>query len=163
MKVKKNLTSGFPPADLAFMVRQTRLMLSSFRRWTGKTLWPEDRPDEVLAREVFYAPFVLVSAGNEEDPILNYGNQKALEVWEMDWETLVRTPGRHTAETPEREARQQFLETVRKQGYIDRYCGIRISSTGKRFEIRDAVVWNLVDERGVYAGQAATFDRIYPV
>ena len=157
------MSAIFPPASLGFMIRHTRLMLSNYRRWTGKTLWPEDRPDEILAPEVFNAPSVLVSAGNQEDPILNYGNQKALEVWEMDWETLICTPGRHTAEALEREARAHFLETVRKQGYIDDYHGIRISRTEKRFEIRGAVVWNLVDEYGVYAGQAATFSKIYPV
>ena len=151
---------SLPPCDLDFLVKQTRLMLSSYRHWTGKNLWLEDKPDEELVKEVFFAPFVLASAGIEEDPVLNYGNQKALDLWEMDWGKFTRTPGRQTAEAMEREARAQFLETVRKKGYIDNYCGIRISSTGRRFEIRNATVWNLTDESGRYFGQAVTFQTV---
>lgn len=147
----------------AFLVRQTRLMLSSYRKLTGKVLWPEDRPDEVLIREVFDAPFVLCSAGTEPDPVLNYGNAQALKLWEMDWETLTRTPGRHTAEAPERGAREEFLRTVKEKGYIDNYSGIRISSTGRRFEIKNAIVWNLLDSQGRYAGQAASFSSWTPL
>jgi hypothetical protein len=133
-------------------------MLSSFRHWTGKSLWPENKPDDLLVKEVFLAPFVLCSTGTEEDPILNYGNQKALNLWEMDWPVFTRTPGRCTAEPVEREVRSQFLLTVKKQGYVDDYRGIRISSTGRKFEISQAVVWNLVDDAGNYAGQAAAFN-----
>jgi len=46
---------------------------------------------------------------------------------------------------------------VRENGFIDDYSGIRISSTGRRFHIRQAIVWNVLDEDGRYAGQAATF------
>ena len=149
----------FPEKHLDFLVRQTRLILSSYRHWKGKNLFPEDKPDEILAREVFLAPFALCSAGNEDDPILNYGNQKALDLWEMDWQTFTRTPGQKTAEPMEREARSRFLKTVKKQGYIDDYRGIRISSRGRRFEIRQATVWNLVDEKDGHRGQAAVFSE----
>jgi hypothetical protein len=147
----------FPPCDLEKLAKQTRMVLSSYRHWKGASLWPEDRTGEVLAREVFFAPFVLACSGTEEDPVLNYGNQKALDLWEMDWRTFTRTPGRQTAEPMEQGARDRFLETVKKQGYIDNYQGIRISSKGRRFEIRQATVWNLLDEKGRYAGQAASF------
>jgi hypothetical protein len=36
---------------------------------------------------------------------------------------------------------------------------VRISATGKRFRIKQAVVWNLLDCEGLIHGQAATFDR----
>ena len=149
-----------PPCDFDFLARQTGLILSSYRRWTGKSLLPEDLSDETLVRELFFAPFVVASAGTEKDPVLNYGNRRALALWEMDWETFTKTLGRCTAEPTERKARARFLDQVKKQGYIDHYCGIRISRTGRRFEIQNAVVWNLVDETGVYAGQAVTFNAI---
>ena len=152
-----------PIASMDFLVRQTWLIVSSYRHWTGKTLWPADKPDAELVKEVFFAPFVLASAGTEEDPILNYGNQKALELWEMDWETFTRTPGRETAEPMERTERARFLETVRRQGYIDHYRGIRVSSRGRRFEILQATVWNLIDENGRYAGQAVRFEIWTPL
>ena len=99
----------FPEKDLDFLVRQTRLILSSYRHWKGKSFWPEEKSGEILAHEIFYAPFVLCSAGNEQDPVLNYGNQKALDLWQMDWNTFTRTPGQKTAEPMERAARDRFL------------------------------------------------------
>jgi len=46
---------------------------------------------------------------------------------------------------------------VRDNGFIDDYSGIRISLNGRRFRINQATVWNVLDEAGAYAGQAATF------
>ncbi len=149
--------NNLPRCDFQFLVSQTRLILSSYCRWTGKELGDKNKSDDVLVKEIFFAPFVLCSAGNQTDPILNYGNQKALELWEMNWEKLTQTPGRHTAEADEREQRARFLQTVQRQGYIDNYSGIRISASGRRFKIERATVWNLIDSNGNYQGQAATF------
>nr|WP_256209028.1 MEKHLA domain-containing protein [Paenibacillus sp. CF384] len=54
-----------------------------------------------------------------------------------------------------REVRDDFLKTVTKQGFVDKYSGIRISSTGRSFFIVDTTVWNLIDENGHNHGQAA--------
>ena len=62
-----------------------------------------------------------------------------------------------TAEPMHRDERAQLLERTTRDGYVDDYRGIRISSSGRRFQIEQAVVWNLTDESGDYAGQAATF------
>jgi len=48
-----------------------------------------------------------------------------------------------------------LLAEVTEQGYIDHYEGVRLSKTGKRFLIKNAVVWNLLDDDGGYKGQAA--------
>jgi hypothetical protein len=37
-----------------------------------------------VAQFLFEAPFVVVSHGIEANPILNYGNKKALTLWELD-------------------------------------------------------------------------------
>lgn len=153
--------SGLPDCGFDFLARQTRLILSSYTRWTGKILCREDQPDEALVREIFFAPFVVASTGTEADPVLNYGNHKALNLWELDWSAFTKTPGRHTAEAMEREDRARFLEKVRKNGYVDDYRGIRISSTGRRFEIQQAIVWNLMDPQGHFAGQAVTFQNFH--
>ena len=112
-----------------------------------------------LSDKIFHAPFVLVSHGTEPDPILNYGNQAALALWEMSWDKLTRTPSRLTAEAPNREERARLLAAVTADGFIDDYSGIRISKTGRRFRISQATVWNLLDERQNYCGQAAMFSR----
>jgi hypothetical protein len=56
-----------------------------------------------------------------------------------------------------RDERADFLRRVRENGFVDDYSGIRISGKGRRFRIRQATVWNVLDASGRYAGQAATF------
>jgi len=112
-----------------------------------------------LAVGIFAAPYVLVSHGTEADPVLNYGNQAALNLWEMTWTELTSTPSRLTAEAPNREERTRLLARVTRDGFIDNYSGVRISKSGRRFRIDQAIVWNLVTAAGKPAGQAAMFDR----
>jgi hypothetical protein len=144
-------------ANREWLVERGIQMLRSHRHWTGRDLIEPSGDREEDARSLFEAPFVAVSGGAEEDQILNYANRTALGLWEMDWDTLVRTPSRHTAEPMHRDERAEFLRRVREKGFVDDYSGIRISSAGRRFRIRRATVWNVIDEAGRYAGQAATF------
>lgn len=141
------------------VIAQTRLIARSLDHWTGRALLPGLFNPLGLAKNVFEAPFVVVSHGTEADPILNYGNAAALKLWEMTWEELTRTPSRLTAEAPNREERARLLAAVTANGFIDDYSGIRISKNGRRFRIAQATVWNLLDERGQYAGQAAMFSK----
>jgi hypothetical protein len=140
-----------------------QLLLDSFARLLGRELISRSGSIEEQAERLFRAPFVVVSHGTEADPILNYGNAAALALWEMDFATLTQTPSRLTAEPVHRDERARLLERTRRDGYVDDYAGIRISSTGRRFRIEQAVVWNLVDAAGVHRGQAATFDRWTPL
>lgn len=141
------------------VIAQTQTIARSLDHWTGRALLSGLFNPLGLAKNVFAAPFVLVSHGTEADPILNYGNAAALTLWEMSWAELTRTPSRLTAEAPNRAERARLLATVTMHGFIDDYSGIRISKTGRRFRIASATVWNLLDERGNYAGQAALFSQ----
>lgn len=101
----------------------------------------------------------LLSAGTQADPVLNYGNKGALSLFDMNWESLTTMPGRRTAEPGLRADRQRQLDLVRDQGYIGDYTGIRVKSTGDRFRIHGATVWELRDPTsGLRTGQAAMFD-----
>ncbi|MBI3812801.1 MAG: MEKHLA domain-containing protein [Nitrospirae bacterium] len=142
-----------------FLNDHVACLLRSFRHWTGRDLLPTDGSPEELSRRLFRQPFVVISHGTEEDPILNYGNEAALSLWEMSWEEFTKTPSRLTAEPMNREERAKLLAEVAKKGFIDDYRGVRISKTGRRFRIDKAIGWNLIDEYGQYCGQAATFDR----
>lgn len=93
------------------------------------------------------------------DPILNYGNQVALDLWGMPWEQFVRTPSRLTAEVEDQAERGRMLERARVDGYYKKYRGVRISSTGRRFLIEQALIWNVIDSVGKPIGQAATFSQ----
>ena len=140
-----------------------QLLLDSFARFLGRELISRQGGAEEQAERLFQAPFVVVSHGTEADPVLNYGNAAALALWEMDLATLTSTPSRLTAEPVHRDERARLLARTARDGFVDDYSGIRISSTGKRFRIEQAIVWNLVDAAGIHRGQAATFDRWTPL
>lgn len=142
-----------------FMVTWSQLLLDSFRHWTGRDLLIRTGTPDAQAQALFAAPLVVVSHGAEADPLLNYGNQQALDLWELSWAQLTSTPSRLTAEPMNRDERARMLAVAEKQGYYSGYRGIRISSTGKRFLVEDATVWNVVDGQGIRVGQAATFAR----
>ena len=101
----------------------------------------------------------MVSHNSESDPILNYANRQALDLWEFDIPTLSRTPSRFTAEPMHRDERAQLLARTSAHGFVDDYRGIRISRSGRRFFIEQACVWNLINAGGQLIGQAATFSR----
>jgi hypothetical protein len=58
---------------------------------------------------------------------------------------------------PDRAERQQLLDAVTGNGFMSGYRGVRITKSGRRFQMEDGVVWQLVDESGTSRGQAATF------
>lgn len=140
-------------------IDRTQVLLDSYRSVLGSDLIERsgDRQDE--ARRLFALPAVVLSHWTEADPILNYANRAALDLWEMTPEELIKMPSRLTAEPGARGAREKALEETRSQGFSTGYEGIRISATGRRFFIHEATIWNLVDGDGRPAGQAATFGR----
>lgn len=136
-----------------------RRLVASYQHWTGSPLLDGahtlDGPR--LFQRLFVTEAVIVSHGTQEDPIFNFGNRAALELFEMPWDAFTRLPSRQSAEPMRREERQRLLERVGAHGYIDDYQGVRISATGRRFRIERATVWNLIDAEGALYGQAATF------
>ena len=141
------------------IVEWSQLLLNSFRHWTKRELLERVGDPDCQAHKLFHSPFVVVSHGMEEDPLLNYGNQAALELWKLSWEQLVKTPSRLTAEPVNRAERQRMLEQAGTRGYIDTYRGVRMTSTGRRFLVENALIWNVVDAKGQRVGQAATFSQ----
>lgn len=106
---------------------------------------------------------MIVAHGTEADPVFFYGNRLALDLFEMRFDDFIRLPSRFSAEPLAREARARLLARVGRDGFIDDYAGVRIASSGRRFRIEQAVVWNLLDEAGIIHGQAATFAHWVPL
>lgn len=148
--------SGSPSASNDFLAVHVRLLRESYHRRTGHDLIDPGLDDISAARALFEAPFAVVSHGTEADPIFNYGNRKALELFEMNWVAFTHLPSRLSAEPLNREERERLLRRVTEHGFIDDYAGVRISANGQRFMIENATVWNLDDDGG-YRGQAAMF------
>lgn len=145
-----------PPATPE-LIEGVRLIVESYARLLQRPL--VDAAAGEMCAALWSAPRVVVAHGGGTDPAFFYGNRVALELFEMDFAAFTQLPSRFSAEPLQRGERARLLAQVSSQGYIDNYAGVRISSTGKRFRIEQAVVWNLIDDSGCIRGQAATFDN----
>lgn len=141
------------------VISWSQILLDSFNKFLGYQLISREDTLQKQSEILFKANFVVVSHETQADPILNYGNQTALNLWEMNWSDFTQTPSRLTAEPVNRDTRKAMLQQAQTQGYIDNYSGVRISQTGQRFFIEKAIVWNLLDFQGNPCGQAATFSH----
>ena len=146
-----------PIEQNGYLMEHASLLLKSFKHWTGHPLINDTMSLEQQAKELFFAPFAVASHDTSLDPILNYGNKTAMNLWEVTWIDFTSLPSRRTAEAVAQEERERLLAEVTAHGFIDHYKGVRISATGRRFMIDRATVWNLINEMGEYSGQAAMF------
>ena len=156
----KNSVSTKPelPSDANdFLAEHAKLMAESFKHLLGRPIMASSTESESLSKQLYFAPFVLLSHNTNIEPIFNYANVKGLELFEFGWDELMTVPSRLSAEPINQAERAKLLAQVTAHGFIDNYEGIRISKTGKRFKISNAVVWNLIDADGIYQGQAACF------
>lgn len=119
-------------------------------------------PSANLASDLYHAPFVLLSHGIQPEPVFCYANLAAQRLWNMDWEKFITLPSRLSAEADARQERERLLAAAAKQGFVDDYRGIRITSDGRRFRINNCILWNVMDTvhdkiGSTKIGQAATF------
>jgi hypothetical protein len=141
----------------SYLGEHAELLISSYHQLTGKDLVEKELTDLKKYRALYEAPYGVVSHNTEPDPLFNYGNKTALRLFQMEWSAFTNLPSRKSAEPVNRAERERLLARVTKDGFIDDYRGIRISSTGVRFRIEHATVWNVINAKGVYCGQAAVF------
>jgi len=149
----------YPAEKNNFLVEHILDIRNSYRQLLLKELIQDIQSDEQFARQLFHAPFALVSHDTASDPVFNYANLKALELFGLSWEDFTHLPSRLSTEPVNQANRDRLLAEVTEKGYINHYEGVRVSSTGKRFLIKNAVVWNLMDINQSYKGQAAWFDQ----
>lgn len=154
-----SFSTELPPDLWRNWIAHSAALLNSYRERTGRDLIERGGDLAAEAERLLNAPFVVVSHGTEDDPLLNYGNRVALTLWEMTPAQLLETPSRLTAEPMLREERARFLSQAARDGFVNGYEGVRISSRGRRFRISNATIWNVTDAGGQAAGQAATFAR----
>ncbi|ARP88873.1 MEKHLA domain-containing protein [Bordetella genomosp. 9] len=135
-------------------------MADSYERWLGTPLLPRPMPPQAGARWLYEeADFAVLAHNADPDPCFIYGNKAAQRRFEYRWDELTRLPSRLSAEAPNREERERFLERVRQHGFESGYRGVRITKTGKRFLIEQATLWELRDARGALHGQAVVIPR----
>ena len=149
--------TAIPCGENDYLAPHVARLVISLRHWTGRDLVPPELPIVEQARQLFHAPFALLSHDAAQDPLLNYGNLTAMQLFELNWSDLTATPSRLTAAPAHRDERARLLASVARHGFIDDYRGVRVSKRGRRFMIEKATVWNLLDEDGAPCGQAAMF------
>jgi MEKHLA domain len=149
----------YPSERNNFLIEHAQLIKHSYNHWLLTDLIPESSSELDFAKRLFAADFAVVTHNTDADPVFNYANQKALELFEFNWHDFTCLHSKHSAEPVNQSERERLLAVVTKKGYIDHYEGIRLSSTGKRFIIKNALVWNLIDKHQVYQGQAACFNQ----
>lgn len=136
------------------------LLADSYARLLGQSLVPPDLP-VADATEWLYesAPFAVLAHNTDPDPVFIYGNKAAQRRFGYTWDEITRLPSRLSAEAPNREERQRFLERVQRFGYESGYQGVRITKSGRRFMIEEATLWQLLDANGKLHGQAVVIPR----
>ena len=77
----------------------------------------------------------------------------------MSPEQVIGKPTTMTAPESEQKERNELLNQVNSHGFIENYKGIRVASDGNLFQIQDATVWNIVDEKSRKIGQAVIIYR----
>ena len=147
-----------PDGSNDYCLEHVSVLLGNLKKWTGFDLAAEfGVADAELGKGVFEADFCLLSSDLSADPILNYGNLKALALWEMSWEELTSTRSRDTAKPDSQSDRDGLMRRVNEKNFVTGYSGMRVSRTGREFLIKDVTIWNLFDDDGKPYGRAAWF------
>ena len=148
---------------LDWLAHHVHRLRASYLYWTARHLVDPTLDDKAAIDALDLACFAVVSHDTQAEPVFNYGNRAALQLFELSWEQFTQTPSRQSAEPMLQDERDRLLQQVARHGYVDDYRGVRISSRGKRFLLLDATVWNLLDEAGQPCGQAALLRRWRPL
>ena len=77
----------------------------------------------------------------------------------MTLDQVIGKPSTMTAPESEQKERNELLNQVNSHGFIENYNGIRVASDGKLFQIKDATIWNIDDEKSQKIGQAVIIYR----
>jgi hypothetical protein len=123
------------------------LIAASYHRLTG----------EVLAQDLWTAPVAVVAHGTEASPRFFYANRLALDLFRMRADQFIGMESRFSAGPADRDERAAMLAGLNAANVVRGYRGVRVAGDGTRFTIDNAVIWNLLDERGTHQGQAAAF------
>lgn len=115
--------------------------------------------EEQLAAMLYELPAIVLSHDGAADPTFTFANLAAQHLFEYSWDEFLTLRSRQSAEPDQRSSRSEMLARAARDGYISDYQGVRISASGKRFEIKRAIIWNVSDECRSLVGQAAVFDE----
>ena len=150
------------PAEAPWLSPQllghTALLLESHQRLFQRPL-VRSSGIRLAAQELFVLDQVVLCHDGSEVPRFLYANRAALQLFSRNWEQMVGMPSRLSASANQRLSRREQLELARRQDKLENYSGVRVNSQGRRFQIRGARIWSLIDQERHYSGQAACFSQ----
>ena len=127
-------------------------LIDSHLRIVGTPLLPVTAGTSIEAAPtaLFEAAAVVVSHNTQTPPVFNYGNAAALSLWGLSWHEFTALPSERSAadDTDVQSSRKKALEAAKAQGVVREYSGVRVTSTGRRFQLEDAVLWTIVLPKG---------------
>jgi hypothetical protein len=128
------------------------MIKNSYTQFTGKFL-PLSYCENLI--EAFdQCIYPIASHDNSNEPLFNYANQAALNLFKMTSFEMIGLPSKASVLLTNQEDRSLLLKHVTEQGFIQHYQGQRVASDQSLFNIQDATVWNLIDGFKKYHGQA---------
>jgi len=159
---------GAPCANNHFQVQHVLLAFQSLKEITkrasveGRDLVRElNLPRRGLGQAVYGGDFYFLTQNDDEEPCLTYGNVAVQKLWCCNWKMLTAIKSKDTAPPEGQAERQQAMDRVDREGFIEHYYGTRINTAGKEFIIEDVTIWNIMDgNRKV--GRAAFFMHVTP-
>ena len=147
----------YPSEENHYQATHAAILINSYQTLLGKTLISGVDTDLDFAKALFHAPIAVISHDTTPDPIFNYANLKALELFEMSWAEFTGLPSRFSVEQIKRAEREKLLASVKERGFVYPFQSIRTTKSGRRLQINDGAVWNLIDADRQFRGQAACF------
>ena len=143
------------------VVRLAKTVVDSYFQLVGEHLIDStsSASDRDLAAMLYELPAVVLSHDGAADPTFTFANRAAQQLFEYSWDEFLTLRSRQSAEPDQRSSRSEMLARAARDGYISDYQGVRISASGKRFEIKNAIIWNVTDAQRNAVGQAAVFDQ----
>ena len=130
--------SSSPDAANHYCVEHVSILLNNLKRWTGFDLAGEFTiAKSDLGKGVFEAAFCLLSSDLSPDPVLNYGNQRALDLWEMSWEELTSTRSRDTARADRQSDRDGLMRQIGEMNFNLGHPSIAIRQSNLALVLND--------------------------
>ncbi|MEM7284418.1 MAG: MEKHLA domain-containing protein [Pseudomonadota bacterium] len=146
-----------PSTSNDFQQMHCHLLKTNFEKLFEEP-FPIQAPIESLGQIVYASSYSVLSHSNAAVPIFTYANLSAQSLWELGWAEITTMPSYQSAREDSQRDRAELLTKVQQDGCSKSYSGVRISSSGKRFEIKNVYVWNLYQDEA-YVGQAALFNE----
>lgn len=131
------------------------LIAESYARLAGEPL--VDGASGEVEEALWQSPRVIIVHGTEPVPRIFYANRKALDLYHMSAKAFIGMPSHLCAEPVRRHERTRVLNALKRSNMVQVDTGVRVASTGQRFEIVRAQSWNLLDEQGEIHGVVASY------